>query len=97
MRTAKNILTETALKSVYYALFHSNMIYCLPIWASASSSLLKPIETLQKKAIRIVFKLPYNAHTEPYFKSSKILPFQKLILYFNLQTMHSYVINLLPA
>ena len=52
---------------------------------------------LQKKAIRIIFKLPYNAHTEPSFKSSKILPFQKLIIFFNLQTMHSFVINLLPS
>ena len=96
MRTAKNILTESALKSVYYALFHSNMIYCLPIWSSAAQSLLKPIEIMQKKAIRIIFNLPYNAHTEPSFKAAKILPFSNLILFFNLQIMHSYINNLLP-
>ncbi len=97
MRSAKNVLTETALKSVYYALFHSNMIYCLPIWASATHSMLKPIETLQKKAIRIIFNLPYNAHTEPSFKTANILPFPILIQFFNLQTMHAYVHNLLPT
>ena len=34
---------------------------------------------LQKKAVRIVAAENYNAHTQPIFKSQKILPFDKFI------------------
>ncbi len=49
LRTAKKILTEKALKSIYYSTFHCHLIYCLQIWSSASQKLLKPITILQKK------------------------------------------------
>ncbi len=43
LRSTKNILTENARKSVYYALFHSNIIYCLPIWSSTTKKHLKKL------------------------------------------------------
>ena len=39
---------------------------------------------------------PYNAHTEPLFKKSKILPFSNIIEFFNLQLMHRSVNKILP-
>ena len=96
IRAAKNILTDLALKSIYYALFHSNLIYCLTIWSSTSQSNLKAISKLQKSAIRILARKSYNAHTEPLFKQLKILPFNKLIEFFNLQFMQRYHQGLLP-
>ena len=97
MRTAKHILTEKALKSLYYSTFHCHLIYCIQIWSSASQKLLKPIITMQKKALRIIFNRPYNYHSEPLFKRSKILPLEKLIYFFNLQTMQRYVQGFLPS
>ena len=96
LRTVKNFLPEKALKSIYYSLFHSHLVYCLPVWSSASQSLLKKITILQKKAIRILTHNVYNAHTEPLFKKEKILPFEKLILFFNLQFMQKNIQGLLP-
>lgn len=92
----KNFVTEKALKSIYYSTFHCHLIYCLPIWSSATQKLLKPIIVLQKKAIRIIFDKPYNYHTEPLFKKAKILPFEKLIYFFKLQTMQRYIQGYLP-
>ncbi len=97
LRSSKNILDENALKSVYYALFHSNLIYCLPIWSSTTQSLLNKIITMQKNAIRTISNAPYNAHTEPLFKKLKILPFNKLIYFFNLQIMQQYRQGFLPT
>ncbi len=96
LRTSKNFVTEKALKSIYYSTFHCHLIYCLPIWSSATQKLLKPIIVLQKKAIRIIFDKPYNYHTEPLFKKAKILPFEKLIYFFKLQTMQRYIQGYLP-
>ncbi len=81
LQAAKNLLTDVALKSVYYSLFHSNLIYCLTIWSSTTQSNIKLITKLQKAAIRIIARKSYNAHTEPLFKIHKILPLAKLILF----------------
>jgi len=51
---------------------------------------------MQKKAIRLISNVKYNTHSEPLFKNSKILPFQKLIEFFNLQIMQRYIQGFLP-
>jgi hypothetical protein len=84
------------MKSVYYALFHCNLIYCIPIWSSTANSNIKHILTLQKKAIRLIVNANYNAHTEPLFKTLEILPINYLISYFNLQFMQHYNQGFLP-
>ena len=97
IRASKNILNPKALKSVYYALFHSNLIYCLPIWSCTSQKNISSIFKLQKYAIRVISHSKYNAHTEPIFKDLKILPLSNLISFFNLQIMQRYVQGFLPS
>jgi hypothetical protein len=84
LRTAKNLLTEKSLKSLYYALVHCHLIYGILIWSSTSYSNLKGLEKKQKDAVRIVTQSHYNSHTEPIFKKLNILPLQHLISYFKL-------------
>ena len=48
-------------------------------------------------ALRIVHNSSFNAHTEPLFKKSNILPLSKLIEYFKLQFMHRYIIPETPS
>ena len=74
MRSAKNILNAKALTSLYYALIHSHLIYAIHVWSICSQSLVNNLFKLQKKAIRIIHDLPYNGHTESYFKKSNFLP-----------------------
>ena len=97
LRSSKKFLTTKALKSVYYALFHSNLIYSIPIWSCASQSAIKTIQILQKKAVRIVHGAKYNSHTEPLFKELKILPLDSLIRFFNLQFFQNYIQGFLPS
>jgi hypothetical protein len=96
LRSSKNFLTPRAMKAVYYSLFHSNLIYCIQIWSCTPRSNLTPISVLQKKAIRLISNSNYNAHSEPIFKEQAILPFEKLVLFFNLQTMQFYTQGFLP-
>jgi hypothetical protein len=97
LRSAKNILTEKALKALYYALVHCHLIYGILIWSCTSLSNLKNLEKKQKDAIRIVTHSPYNAHTEPLFKKLNILPLQQLIQYFKIQFMQQYKFKHLPS
>jgi len=90
LRTAKNFLPPPALKTLYYALFHSHLTYAIEIWGCASKTLLNPIYLKQKTAVRIISQSAYNAHTEPLFKKMGILPFFNLIEMSNLKIMHSF-------
>jgi hypothetical protein len=97
MRKAKNVIPQDALKSLYYSIFHSHLIYCIHIWTCTSISNMKSIVTKQKMAIRLLHHAKYNAHTESLFKKSRILPLHLLTEYFKLQFMHRFVHNHLPA
>ncbi len=57
---------------------------------------LNSITLLQKKAIRIISKAHYNAHTTPLFLENKILPFDKLITLHRLLFMHSIAYKYAP-
>ena len=97
LRNAKNILDQKALTSVYYALIHSHIIYAIQIWSICNKTLINKIFSLQKRAIRIIHNLKYNAHTESFFKASNILPVPKLIEFFKLQFMQQFTQGLLPS
>jgi hypothetical protein len=71
LRKSKHFLTPSAMKSLYFSLIHCHLTYALPIWSSTLSSAFKPIVTKQKIAVRLITNSPYNAHTEPLFKSLK--------------------------
>jgi hypothetical protein len=97
MRTAKNNLTVSARKSLYYSLFHSNIIYGIHVWSCATPSTYACIFLKQKMAIRLVFNASYNSHTEPLFKSAAVLPLASLIEFFCLQFMQRFLQGFLPV
>jgi hypothetical protein len=97
LRNAKNFLNQKSLKMIYYALFHSHLIYACQIWSCCSESLLKPIVTKQKIAMRIILNAKYNSHTEPLFKKLNILPFLTMCDYFKIQFMQHFTQKFLPV
>jgi hypothetical protein len=97
IQSTKNLLSEKSLKSLYYALVHSHLIYGIHVWSCTSPSNLNILEKVQKKAIRIITKSAYNSHTEPLFKSCEILPLKHLISFFKLLFMYDFINKLLPV
>ena len=96
LRAVKNFLPLRALRSIYFAIIHSHLIYGIQIWSCCSQSNLNSLILKQKLAIRITNNAKYNAHTEPLFKNSNILPLNLLIQFFNLKFFHAFINNLLP-
>ena len=96
LNRAKNFVSQKSLRSLYFALFHSHLLYCTNITSCASTSNLKKITTLQKKAVRILSGAKSRDHTEPLFYSLNILPFDKLVLEAKLKFMHSIYYNYSP-
>ena len=69
MKKIKRFAPLLAMKSLYHSLVHSRLTYGIKCWGFAHSKL----EVIQKKAIRIMTNKKSNTHTDPLFKTNKIL------------------------
>ena len=93
-----HILGMKTLKTLYYTLIHSYLIYCLPIWScGARKSSCKSLFILQKKAIRMISNAKYNDPTAPLFKRLGVLPIEKLSIFHKCKLMHDFINNKLPS
>ena len=84
LNNLKTILPKQVLRTLYYAFIYPYFSYCNIIWASTFHTHLKPIVSLQKKAIRIVNNSNFLAHTLELFYYSKIL---------KIEDIHNYIIG----
>ena len=57
----RNCVSIDVLKNVYHALVHSYLRYGILVWGHAAPSVLKPLEILANKAIRIMTFAPFGA------------------------------------
>ena len=92
----KHNLPKSSLKTLYYALIHPHIMYGITLWGSACNASLKKTITLQKRALRIINKTPYNSHTEPLFKINNILKVNDLYEQQICIFMHKWENNKLP-
>ena len=91
LNRAKNYLNRRSLTTLYYALFHPHLLYCSLILSCTSNKNLKRVSTLQKKALRTISNVPYNAHTTPLFLELKILPFEKILYHNKILFIHRVI------
>ena len=75
MSKIKNLLSSNTLRTIYNSLFLPYINYGILCWGSKMKELMK----LQKKAVRIIVKERYNAHTEPIFKKLNLLKLSDLL------------------
>ena len=74
----KHYLPKYALMIIFNSLCLSHISYALSVWGAAPKTITNRIFKLQKKGIRHVCNAKYNAHTQPLFKSNKILQINEL-------------------
>ena len=68
-----NILPLDALKILYTSFLIPHLLYGIEIWYGIHQYNNDRVFKLQKKAIRAINCLPYNSHTNDYFKSMHFL------------------------
>ena len=79
MYKARQLIDEKSLYILYCSLFLPYMTYCIEVWASTYKTCIKPIFILQKKAVRIICKVAYGAHTHELFIDKKIIKLKDLL------------------
>lgn len=70
----KNILPTHILKTLYVSLFLPHITYGILCWGYRQERL----DGMQKKAIRLITKSKYLAHTSPIFKNNSLLTIQDI-------------------
>ena len=89
----RHFLPQTTLLTLYHSLITSHLINYVLIWGQDSNHIYK----LQKKAIRVISKEHYLAHTAPLFKKHEILAVPNLFELSLLKFYYKYMHDQLPA
>ena len=93
----KSFLPEKVLKNLYYTLVHPYVNYNIESWFGASEYVLDRVRILQRKSLRAVFNLPYNDHTNSFFKNNLILKLDELYKFNLSKSMFNYINNPIPC
>ena len=96
IRKVKNLLPLKAMRTLYFAMIHPHLLYCLNIFSCTTAKNLDKIAKKQKQAIRCITNSTYNAHTAPLFAKLEILPLTELVKFEKAKFMFKYVNNMLP-
>ena len=86
----------STLKTLYSSFIYPYLLYNAIIWGNAAKSTLKPLLTLQKRAIRLVHNLKRLDSTKETFKNNKYLYVDELYTYMVCIFMYQYTQKKLP-
>ncbi len=96
LNRSKNLVPCKYIKTMYESLFHSYISYGITLWGSAFKTQLNRLQVLQKKAIRCVYKAPYNDHTLPLFQKGGLLYLNELYEFEVSKCMYNVYHSTLP-
>jgi len=73
---ASPFLPRDLLRLAYIALVRSRLEYCSAVFASASQSQLRKLDTLQKIGARVIYGAQRNAHSAPLLEALNLEPLE---------------------
>lgn len=74
----QRILSEKAKKCIYFGLIQSHLLYMNVIWNTATATRTKPLQILQNRAVKILFKIHHRTSSEEVYASTGLLNIFKL-------------------
>ena len=75
----RKYVSEGIMKSVYYSLIYPHLQYCISTWGQASATALKPLKSLQNRALRIITRTPLYVSAKPLYSSLKLLKLEDIL------------------
>ena len=89
----KHVYPQNALLSIYHSLLASHLSYGLLLWSTHGSRVSK----LQEQTVRIMSNSKYLAHSEPLFKTLKLLKIEYVYRVKFMKFYYNLSYNLLPS
>ena len=81
MSKLRDLLQDHILLLLYNTLVLPHLNYCIVLWGCCNKTLLERLHKLQKRAVRLITKSSYFAHSKPLFVKLKVLPIFQLYEY----------------
>lgn len=96
LNLCKTYMASGTLRMLYFSLIHPHLLYGGMFWGSTYKKHIHCITVLQKKAIRLITKSSYNAHTAPLYKQTNILKLDDIYKVLLAKHMYRYYNKSLP-
>ena len=93
LRSLSNNVSQTVLRTAYFAVFHSQLSYAIIVWGHAADT--HRLFRLQRRAVRLLAGLGYGEDCRAVFRDSGVLTVPSLYILENLlyvkKNLHMYV------
>lgn len=76
----RNSADIETLKTVYYSLCQSLLIYCVTAWGGATKTSLLPLERTQRAVQKVMLRKPFRYPTEQLYQDCKLLTVRQLFV-----------------
>ena len=93
---AHHHITNDDLKTLYYAIFSSHLIYGCQIWGQTTNVYNQKIFKLQNRALRIISFSDFSADCNPLYASLNIIKLEDQIVLQNCLFVHDALSNVSP-
>ena len=92
----RHYIPQSTLRSIHFSLFHSKLIYGLQTKAHGNKELIKKVQTVQNKAMRVISFKNYCERSSPLYKNLNILKLSDYVKLLNCLLLHDQFNNKLP-
>ena len=69
----------STLECAYYGLIYPHLQYCSSFWGQASKTSLKPVQSLQNKALKIMTNIRWHHSASPLYQKLQLLKFNDIV------------------
>ena len=69
----RNVLTHTLKMQLYFSMVYSRITYGIILYGACASTLLKKVQIIQNKLLKVLFKLPYRTESTVIHRNLEIL------------------------
>lgn len=87
-KTLRHVLKPNILKTVYYALCQSIIMYCITVWGGTCKTTLLPLERAQRAVLKVSTFRPYRFPTAQLFKFCEVLSVRQLFIFHTILLKH---------
>ena len=93
----RHYVPQTELKSIYYAIFSSHMMYGAQVWGQSITTHTEKVFKLQNRAMRIINFSNFRADADPLYQTNKILKLEDYVKMQNCLFVHDFLNKNLPV
>ena len=96
LNQSKSFLPFKSRLHAYRSIFESHLNYSTIVW-SGNQNLINKLATVQNKALKSVFLLPYRSHIAPRLSDHNILKVDQIVTSIRVKFIHNLRMGRLPA